>query len=71
MEFLPSDEDMSTSSAAFTTNVVRKGGYCEVPEGPGLGVDLVDDYAAIAPVVDSPFSKERLLRSDGSVATAI
>jgi galactonate dehydratase len=71
MEFLPSDEDMSTSSAAFRTNVVRKDGYCEVPDGPGLGVDLADDYAAIAPVLESPLPNERLLRSDGSVATAI
>jgi galactonate dehydratase len=70
MEYLPNDEDPTTSSAAFKTNVVRNGGYCEVPEGPGLGVSLVDDYAKIAPVIERPLSSERLLRSDGSVATA-
>jgi galactonate dehydratase len=70
MEFLPNDEDSTTSSAAFVTNVVRNGGYCEVPDGPGLGVSLVDDYATVAPVVARPLSSERMLRSDGSVATA-
>jgi galactonate dehydratase len=70
MEYLPSDEDPNSSSAAFKTNVKRSGGYCEVPEGPGLGVSLVDDYATVAPVVERPLSSERLLRADGSVATA-
>jgi galactonate dehydratase len=70
MEFLPSDEDVSTSSAAFNTNVRRRGGYCEIPEGPGLGVSLVDDYAVIAPPIGPPLSSEELLRSDGSVAPA-
>ena len=45
MEFLPSDEDSRRSAAAFDTDVVRSGGYCEVPEAPGLGVSLVDEYA--------------------------
>ena len=70
MEFLPADEDMTTSAAAFRTDVVRNGGYCELPDGPGLGVSLVEDYELVAPVVDQPLESERLLRSDGSVATA-
>jgi galactonate dehydratase len=70
MEFLPADEDMTTSSAAFRTTVVRNGGYCELPEEPGLGVSLVEDYELIAPVVEAPLLSARLLRSDGSVATA-
>ncbi|MGD1050264.1 MAG: mandelate racemase/muconate lactonizing enzyme family protein [Solirubrobacteraceae bacterium] len=70
MEYLPGDEDPTTASAAFRTTVKRNGGYCEVPEEPGLGVTLVDDYQTIAPVVDRPLSSERLLRADGSVATA-
>ena len=70
MEFLPADEDMTTSAAAFRTDVVRNGGYCELPEGPGLGVSLVEDYELVAPVVEAPLESERLLRSDGSVATA-
>ena len=70
MEFLPADEDMTTSASAFATSVVRNGGYCELPEGPGLGISLVEDYEVVAPVVEQPLSNERLLRSDGSVATA-
>jgi galactonate dehydratase len=70
MEFLPNDEDPHTSSAAFDTAVVRDGGYCEVPRGPGLGVSLVDDYEIVAPVFERPSANDGLLRSDGSVATA-
>ncbi len=70
MEYLPADEDKTTSSAAFVTTVKRNGGYCEVPEAPGLGVDLVDDYAVIAPVIERPVSPQGLLRADGSVAAA-
>jgi galactonate dehydratase len=70
LEFLPADEDPNSPSAAFRTNVVRKGGYCELPQEPGLGISLLDDYATIAPLVDRPLSSERLIRFDGSVATA-
>lgn len=70
MEYLPLDEDMSSCSAAFTTAVRRDGGYCEIPDAPGLGITLVDDYARVAPVVERPFTDADLLRADGSVATA-
>jgi galactonate dehydratase len=70
MEYLPQDEDKSTFAAAYATTVVRTGGYCEVPDAPGLGVSLVEDYARVAPVVDSIISSEGLLRADGSVAAA-
>jgi galactonate dehydratase len=70
MEYLPLDEDPTSSSAAFTTAVVRNGGFCEVPNAPGLGVTLVDDYERVAPVEERPFSGEGLLRSDGSVPAA-
>ena len=70
MEYLPLDEDKTSSSAAFATCVVRDGGYCEVPEAPGLGVSLVEDHAKVAPVVERPISDEGLLRADGSVAAA-
>ena len=70
MEYLPLDEDKTSSSAAFETSVVRIGGFCAIPEGPGLGVSLVDDYKIVAPVVDGPFSNDELVRADGSVAAA-
>jgi galactonate dehydratase len=70
MEYLPQDEDKSTFAAAFATTVVRTGGYCEVPDAPGLGVSLVENYQRVAPVVDSAISSEGLLRGDGSVASA-
>ena len=67
MEFLPADEDMSGSAAAFMTSVVRNGGFCELPLEPGLGVDLVDGYEVIARVDEPPLASELHLRSDGSV----
>jgi galactonate dehydratase len=70
MEFLPADEDMSSSAAAFTTSVVRNGGFCELPQEPGLGISLEEGYDLIARVVDPPSSRELHLRSDGSIATA-
>ncbi|MGA3219125.1 MAG: mandelate racemase/muconate lactonizing enzyme family protein [Acidimicrobiales bacterium] len=70
MEYLPLDEDKTSSSAAFATSVVRDGGYLDVPEAPGLGVSLVEDHAKVAPVVERPISDEGLLRADGSVAAA-
>jgi galactonate dehydratase len=71
MEYLPQDEDMSSASAAFTTAVRRTGGYCEIPDAPGLGISLVEDAELVAPVIDRPFSDAELLRADGSVAPAI
>jgi galactonate dehydratase len=70
MEYLPLDEDKASAAAAITTSVVRNGGYCEVPEAPGLGISLVEDFDFVAPVIEHPFSKEGLLRADGSVAAA-
>ena len=70
MEYLPLDEDATSSSAAFTTAVRREGGYCEIPDAPGLGITLVDDHATLAPVTERPLADADLLRADGSVATA-
>ncbi len=70
MEFLPADEDMSSSAAAFATSVVRNGGYCELPLEPGLGISLMDGYELIARLDEPPASSELHLRSDGSIATA-
>ena len=69
MEYLPQEEDPSSSAAAFDTAVVRSGGYCEIPEQPGLGISLVENYEAVAPVVDRPFDAQELVRADGSVGT--
>ena len=56
-----------TSSAAFSTVLVRRGGYFEVPDSPGMGVELSDDYATVAPPTEKPISLNGLLRDDGSV----
>jgi galactonate dehydratase len=70
MEYLPLDEDRESSSRAIVTSVVRRGGYCEVPDTPGLGISLADDYATVAPVVEVAMSDEGMLRYDGSVTAA-
>jgi galactonate dehydratase len=67
MEYSPRDEDPTTSSAAFKTALVRRGGWFEVPEVPGIGVDLVEDHASVAPVREKPISFAGLLHEDGSV----
>ena len=48
MEYLPLDEDKTSYSATIVTTVVRNGGYCEIPEEPGLGISLVEDYADVS-----------------------
>ncbi len=70
MEYLPLDEDLESSSRAITTAVVRRGGYCEVPDAPGLGISLAEDHASVAPAVELPMSGEGMLRADGSVTAA-
>jgi hypothetical protein len=67
MEYAPRDEDKEPSSAAFTSRLVRRGGYFEVPEVPGNGVELVEDYATVAPARAKPMKLNDLLRDDGSV----
>jgi galactonate dehydratase len=67
LEYAPRDEDMTTSAAAFTTVVVREGGYFKIPETPGIGVELAEDHAISAPVLDRPVSWQGLLHEDGSV----
>src|SRR5471032_1420456 len=49
MEYLPPDDDRTSSPALLDTALVRDGGYLNVPEIPGLGVTLVADHARIAP----------------------
>jgi galactonate dehydratase len=67
MEYAPRDEDKSSSAAAFSTALVRQGGFFEVPDTPGLGIELVDNYASVAPVLDKPLSLDGQLHDDGSV----
>jgi L-alanine-DL-glutamate epimerase-like enolase superfamily enzyme len=66
MEYDPRDEDKGTI-AAFNTTLVRRGGYFEVPDSPGMGVQLFEDWAAIAPPLERPISLSGLMRNDGSV----
>lgn len=67
MEYAPRDEDKQSSSAAFTSSLVRRGGYFEVPDVPGNGVELAEDYATVAPITEKPMKLGDLLRDDGSV----
>jgi galactonate dehydratase len=67
MEYAPRDEDKQTSAAAFSSALVRRGGYFEVPETPGIGVELADNYATVAPPKEKPTALDDLLRDDGSV----
>jgi hypothetical protein len=67
MEYAPRDEDHATSAAAFSTSVMRRGGCFEVPEVPGIGVELVPGHAEVAPPTTARLSYDGLLRSDGSV----
>jgi galactonate dehydratase len=71
MEYSPHDEDMRTSSAAFSTAIVRSGGYFEVPDTPGMGVELSEDHVSLAPPTDKPISLNGLLRGDGSVIAGV
>ncbi|HTX00091.1 MAG TPA: mandelate racemase/muconate lactonizing enzyme family protein [Acidimicrobiales bacterium] len=67
LEYAPRDEDRSSSSAAFTTAVVRRGGYLEIPEAPGIGVELSPDHETAAPVLERTAGWRGLLHEDGSV----
>jgi galactonate dehydratase len=67
MEYAPQDEDKNSSSAAFSTTLVRRGGYFEVPDKPGIGVELSEDHASVAPPLDRPVSLNGLLHNDGSL----
>jgi len=67
LEYAQRDEDTSSSSAVFRTQLVRDGGYFRIPDAPGIGVELSADYEVLAPVQDRPLSWSGLLHSDGSV----
>ena len=71
MEYAPRDEDRATTSAAFRSAVVRRGGYFQIPDTPGIGVELADDHASVAPPLDKPAGLEGLLREDGSVISGV
>ena len=71
MEYATHDEDESSTSAAFSTVLVRRGGYLEVPDTPGMGVELVEDHQVVAPVTDPTITMRGLLRHDGSVVGGV
>ncbi len=71
MEYYELDELAGSSSDAIVTSVTRSGGYIELPTAPGLGIQLADDYQALAPETDVPMSLTGMLRDDGSAARAI
>jgi L-alanine-DL-glutamate epimerase-like enolase superfamily enzyme len=71
MEYAPGDEDRTTTSAAFRSALVRRGGYFEIPDTPGMGVELTDDYMTVAPPLDRPVGLKGLLREDGSVISGV
>ena len=70
MEYLPLDEDMTSSAAAIETSVRRERGYCLAPTTPGLGIALADNYQELAPVVDRPMSSADMVKADGSITAA-
>ena len=56
MEYSPHDEDKTSSSAVFSTSLVRHGGYFEIPDSPGMGVELSEEHATVAPPTDKPIN---------------
>lgn len=70
MEYLPLDEDATSTTAAIHTDVIRHGGFLLVPETPGLGISLDTNYAVLAPVTEHPSTITSMLRADGRVTDA-
>lgn len=71
MEYLPLDEDLSSSSGLIRTSAKRSGGYMSAPDEVGLGIELLgnlDDYKVGTQKV---ISVEGHLRADGSVMRAV
>jgi galactonate dehydratase len=71
MEYLPLDEDLSSSSGLIRTSAKRSGGYMSAPDEVGLGIELLgnlDDYKV---GTQKMISVEGHLRADGSVMRAV
>ena len=71
MEYLPLDEDLSSSSGLIRTSAKRSGGYMSAPDEVGLGIELLgnlDDYKV---GTQKAISVEGHLRADGSVMRAV
>lgn len=71
MEYLPLDEDLSSSSGLIRTSAKRSGGYMSAPDEVGLGIELLgnlDDYKV---GTQKLISVEGHLRADGSVMRAV
>lgn len=71
MEYLPLDEDKSSSSGLIKTAVVRSGGFMTAPEAVGLGIELVGDAGDYKVGTQKPISSEGHLRADGSIARSV
>ena len=71
MEYLPLDEDLSSSSGLIRTSAKRSGGYMSAPDEVGLGIELLgnlDDYKV---GTQKAIAVEGHLRADGSVMRAV
>ena len=71
MEYLPLDEDKSSSSGLIKTAVVRSGGFMTAPEAVGLGIELVGNARDYKVGTQKPISSEGHLRADGSIARSV
>ena len=71
MEYLPLDEDKTSSSGLIKTAVVRSGGFMKAPEAVGLGIELVGNAGDYKVGTQKPISSEGHLRADGSIARSV
>lgn len=71
MEYLPLDEDLSSSSGLIKTSAKRSGGYMTAPEEVGLGIELLGDLDDYKVGTQKPISVDGHLRSDGSVMRSV
>lgn len=70
MEYHAIDES-SPSSGAIRSSIVRDGGYIVLPDAPGLGIELLDNFRELSPALEVPLTLDRLIREDGSVTRAV
>jgi galactonate dehydratase len=71
MEYLPLDEDKSSSSGLINTAAVRSGGFMTAPRAVGLGIELVGSATDYRLGTQLPISRDGHLRADGSIARSV